>query len=415
MKRRDFLKNSAVAITAFPYVAPATVLGANDRIEIGFVGVGGRGRWMIQHEDFGEARIMAIADCWEARLQQAAKVHPDGDKWAKHTDYRRMFEKQKLDAVFVETTTHARVLIMIQALQAGLDVYGEKPLTLTVEEGRVLTNAVRRYQRVLQTGTQQRSMPINIHASELVRTGKIGRIKEVTVCNFTGPERWTPRPEQPMPEGLNWDEWCNQTELRPYHELLHRSWARWWDYDGGGQSWGVSGWGTHSLDQVHAALGMSESGPVEFIPEEPGPKCRVTLRYATGTLVKLEQEIIKDHQQLGAIFHGANGRIQIVRGNYNADPPELRKAAPDITKEGPGENVFHLRNFFQCMRSRQRPTADVEIGHRSNTVCHLVNICRDLGRRLQWDPIKEKCIGDEEANALLSRPRRKGYELPSIA
>jgi predicted dehydrogenase len=400
---------------AFPYVAPATVLGANDRIEVGFVGLGGRAKWLIQREDFGDARITAVADCWLPRCAEAAKLHPQGDQWGQYSDYREMFEKAKLNAVFVETTTHARVLIMIQALQAGLDVYGEKPLTLTVEEGRVLTNAVRRYKRVLQTGTQQRSMPINIYASSLVASGKIGNIEKVIVCNFIGPERWKPQPAQPMPEGLNWDQWCNQTELRPYHTLLHRRWARWWDYDGGGLSWGVSGWGAHSLDQVQAALGTSQTGPVEIIPEEPGPACKVTLRYASGTLVKLEQEIIKDHQQLGAIFEGTEGRIQIVRGDFAADPPELKKGAPEITVEGPGENVFHLRDFFQCIRSRQRPNADVEIGHRSNTVCHLVNICRELGRKLRWDPKAEKFIGDAEANQMLSRPRRQGYELPNIA
>jgi predicted dehydrogenase len=414
MKRRNFLSASVGAI-GFPYVAPSTVLGANDRIDVGFIGVGGRASWLIRHEDFGEHRIRAIADCWAPRLTEAAKLHPDGDKWAKYTDYRRMFEKEKLTCVFVETTTHARVLIMMQALQAGLDVYGEKPLTLTVQEGQVLLKAVRRYKRVLQTGTQQRSMPINIYASNLVAKGKIGKIEKVIVCNFIGPERWKPQPAEPMPEGLDWDQWCNQTELRPYHKLLHRGWMRWWDYDGGGQSWGVSGWGTHSLDQVQAALGASLTGPVEIIPDTAGPRCRVTLRYAGGTRVCLEQEIIKDHQQLGAIFLGTNGRIQILRGDFVCDPPELKKGAPEITKEGPGENVFHLRNFFDCIKSRKLPNADVEIGHRSNTVCHLVNICRDLQRPLNWDPKAEQFIGDEEANKQLSRPRRKGYELPAIA
>lgn len=415
MNRRKFLRTSTAATVGFPYVARSTVLGANDRIHIGFIGVGGRATWLIRHEDFGEHRIRAIADCWAPRLTEAVKLHPDGDTWGKYTDYRKMFENEKLDCVFVETTTHARVLIMIHALQAGLDVYGEKPLTLTVHEGQVLTRAVRYYKRVLQTGTQQRSMPINIYASNLVASGKIGKIQKVIVCNFIGPERWKPQPAQPMPEGLDWDAWCNQTELRPYHQLLHRGWARWWDYDGGGLSWGVSGWGTHSLDQVQAALGASLTGPVEIIPEEPGPRCKVTLKYASGTRVCLEQEIIKDHQQLGAIFEGTNGRIQILRGNFVTNRPELKKEAPEPTKEGPGENVFHLRNFFECIQTRQKPNADVEIGHRSNSVCHLINICRDLQRTLRWDPATERFLEDEEANRQLSRPRRQGYELPQIA
>ncbi len=413
MNRRNFMRKAAAGV-AFPYVAASTLRGANDRIQVGFVGVGGRAQWLIQHEDFAPARIVAVTDCWLPRCGEAAKLHPDGGKWARYQDYRRMFEKEKLDAVFVETCTHARVLIAIQALQAGLDVYAEKPISLTVDEGRTLERAVRHYKRVLQTGTQQRSMPINIYASKLVASGKIGKIEKVIVCNFLAPEKWTPKPAEPMPEGLDWDQWCNQTELRPYHSQLHRGWARWRDYDGGGLSWGVSGWGTHSLDQVQAALGTSLTGPVEIAPAGPGPKAAVAMKYANGTVVSLEQEIIQDHQQLGAIFQGSNGRIQILRGDFVTDRPELKKNAPDITKEGPGEDAFHLQNFFQCMRTRSKPNADVEIGHRSNTVCHLVNIARELGRTVRWDPKVERFPGDAEADAMLARPRRKGFELPKI-
>jgi len=412
MNRREFLQSAVV--TAFPYVAASTVLGANDRLNVGFVGLGGRATWLMQHEDFSPNRIRAIADCWTPRLEAATKLHPDGASWARYPDYRRMFEKEKLDAVFVETTTHARVLIMMHALEAGLDVYGEKPLTLTVEEGRTLIKAVRYHKRVLQTGTQQRSMPMNIYASRLVAGGKIGKVRKVVVCNFLAPQKWVPQPEQPMPEGLDWEQWCNQTELRPYHQKLHRNWALWTDYDGGGQSWGVTGLGAHALDQVQAALGASHTGPVEIIPEGPGEKAVVTLRYANGADVVLEQEIIKDHQQLGAIFLGSKSKLQIVRGDFIPEDESLKKGAPDVTKEGPGEDIFHLNNFWECIKSRKKPNADVEIGHRSSTVCHLVNICRELGRKLRWDPKAERFVDDDEANRMLSRPRRKGFELPEV-
>jgi hypothetical protein len=258
-------------------------------------------------------------------------------------------------------------------------------------------------------------MPINMYASELVAGGKIGRIEKVTVCNFLGPERWTPKPAQPTPVGLDWDQWCNQTPLRPYHPELHGGWPRWRDYDGGGLSWGVSGWGTHSLDEVQAALGTSLTGPVEITTGEPvGPRSVVTMKYATGAVVSLEQEIINDHQQLGAIFQGTNGRIQIIRGDFTTDRPELKKGAPDVITEGPGENSYHLRDFFECVRSRKKPNADVEIAHRSNTVCHLVNIARDVGRKLRWDPQAERFMNDDEASCMLVRARRKGYELPDI-
>jgi predicted dehydrogenase len=410
MNRRNFLKATAAA----PSFVPSRVFGANDRIRLGFIGLGGRARWLITNEEYPGAEIVAVADCYLPRCYEAAKLREAGERWGKYPDYRRMFDKEKLDAVFVETTTHARVLIAIHALQAGLDVYAEKPLTLTVAEGRVLANAVRKYKRVLTTGTQQRSIPINIHASKLVREGAIGKVHTVIACNFLPPARWEPKPEQPAPDGLDWDQWCNQTELRPYHKDLQTKWALWRDYDGGGQSWGVSGWGAHSLDQVQCALGADQTGPVEVWPEEPGAQCKVTLRYASGTLLKLQEPIKKDHQQLGAIFLGDQGSIQILRGQYAAVPQDLLKGAPEPTPEGPGEDRYHIQDFLDSMRTRKKPNADVEIGHRSTTVCHLVNICRELGRKLRWDPQAEKFLDDEEANGLLSRPRRKGYELPVV-
>jgi predicted dehydrogenase len=420
MNRRNFLSTVSSAASA-PLFVPSNVLGmggkpgANSRIQVGFIGVGGRARWLLSYFDMPEAQLVSVADCYLTRMDETAARHPQGGKWRKYHDYRKMFEKEKLDCVFVETPTHARVLINIHALQAGLDVYSEKPLTLTVAEGRTLVKAVRKYNRVLQTGTQQRSMPINIHASKLVSGGAIGKIKEVIACNYEPPVAWKPQPAQPIPAGLNWDQWCNQTELRPYHNDLRTKWALYWDYDGGGQSWGVSGWGTHGLDQVQAALGADETGPVEMWLEEKGEQARATMRYASGTLLKLWQPKINDHAQLGAIFVGEKGRIQILRGNYVADPVELRRDAPEYTPEGKNEDLAHLKNFFECMRTRKRPNADVEIGHRSNSVCHLANICRQLGRKLQWDPQAEKFTGDDEANKLLSRPRRRGYELPNIA
>ena len=410
MNRRNFLQTAV----AFPFVARSTVLGANDRINVGIVGLGGRAQYLISKEDFGANRIVAICDCFAPRLEKAAGLHPDGSRWGKYQLYRQMIEKEKLDAIFVETTTHARALIAIEAMQAGLDVYAEKPVCLTVEEGRTLVNAARYYKKIVQAGTQQRSMPINVYASKLVADGKLGKIKKVIVCNFLAPERWKPMEAEPMPDGLDWEQWCNQTELRPYHTMLHKGWAKWWDYDGGGLSWGVSGWGTHSLDQVQAALGMSKTGPTAIWQDVAGPDKPVKMRYANGVTVSLEQDIIKDHQQLGAIFEGTKGQMQILRGDFKTNLEKLKKHAPDITKEGPGECVPHLNNFFDCIKTRKLPNADVEIAQRSTTVCSLVNICRDTGRSLSWDPKTERFAHDEEANAMLSRPRRKGFELPSF-
>jgi len=451
VKRRSFIK--AAAAGAAPMFVPSHVFGrpgrpgANDRIKVGLIGFGGRARWLMQYigDDIPEAGLAAVADCY---LPRTLGMDPGGtrtaladqaDRWSKYQYYQQMFDKEKLDAVFIETTTHARVLAAIHALQAGLDVYAEKPISLTIAEGRALVTAVRKYNRVLQAGSQQRSIPINRYASELVRTGKIGKIQSVIVCNYLPGLTWTTQPEQPAPEGLDWNIWCNQTELRPYHPLLYRSWANYVDYDGGGESWGVTGWGTHGLDQVQCALGMDDTGPVELWTEdketvdEPSftlakdPRWKpvigrkpITMRCASGTLIKLEEPCrggsIEQggHDQLGGIFIGEKGRIKIIRGSYTADPPDLMKGAPEPTKEGRGEDTFHLKNFFECLRSRKRPNADVEIAHRATTLCHLANICRLLDRRLRWDPKAERFIGDEEANKLLSRPRRKGFELPKV-
>lgn len=421
MNRRQFLARAAAASVAFgaPLFVPRHVLGepgkpgANDRIRVGFIGVGGRARAIIRDEWSPSGQIVAVADCFLPRCHETAAMVPEGAKWAKYQDYRRMLDREKLDAVFVETTTHARVLACLHAILAGCDVYGEKPLTLTIAEGRPLVNAARKYGRIFQVGTQQRSMPINRHASQLVRAGAIGKVHTVITYNFEPGITWTPKPAQPVPEGLDWDAWCNQTPLRPYHPELHYGWGSIVDYDPGGQSWGVTGWGTHSLDQVQCALGTDDTGPVEAWPEEPGPHGKVTMRYASGTLLKLEGKK-RHYEDLGAIFVGDKGKIEILRGSYLAEPKELLKdAPPPIPAASAGEAKWHVQNFFDCMRSRQKPNADVEAGQRATTICHMVNIVRTLGRKLRWDPAAEKFEGDEQANALLSRPRRKGYELPS--
>jgi predicted dehydrogenase len=418
------------------------IFGANSRLKVGVIGVGNRARWLMQYfgKELDEVDLVAVADCYLPRCygkdpgqQRATPLNPDSEKWAKYSSYHKMLDKEKLDAVWVQTTTHARALAVIHAMQAGVDVYAEKPIHLTVEEGQAMVCAAKRYNRIVQAGSQQRSMPINRHASELVRSGKIGKIKTVQVCNYLPGLTWQAQPAQPVPEGLDWDVWCNQTELRPYHPTLHRSWSHYVDYDDGGESWGVSGWGTHGLDQVQCALGMDRGGPVELWTEDRVTKDLadfplakheyfqhllnrkpVVLKFASGTEVRLEEPGKNSHSQLGGIFVGTEGTIEIVRGDYTTDRPELRKNSPDVLPEGKGEDVPHLRNFVECVRTRKTPNADIETAHRATTLCHLVSICRLLDRKLKWDAAAERFVGDEEANRMLSRPRRKGYELPKV-
>lgn len=432
MKRRDFLRKSAATAAAgisIPYFITGCVrpthrrIGPNERFKVGFIGCGGRAHALMNTERLSDhADIVAVADCYLTRIDERAKATPGADKWVRYQDYRKMLEKEKLDAVFVPTTTHARVLACINAMQAGCDVYAEKPFALTIAEGRSLVKAVKKYKKVLQVGTQQRTIPINAWASKLVRDGGIGKLKEVQAPNFIGPDRWKPLPAQEMPEGLDWDLWCNQTELRPYHKELHFGWAKWWDYDGGGKSWGVTGWGTHSFDQAQDGMGADDTGPVEIWPEgaDQAGNVRVTMKYANGILLKLHnplrQKDDKGHNvyhDLGAIFVGEKATLEIRRGSLACDHPELIKdAPPGYPAATNGEVVWHIKDFFDCCRSRKQPAAHVEAAQRATTLCYLVNICRDMNRKLKWDPKAEKFIGDDEANKELSRPRRAGYELP---
>lgn len=393
----------------------------SETVKVGIAGLGGRARWILENEGFPGGRVVAVADCFRPRCDQIAshiaKTRPElkPETWHKYSGIREMIEKEKLDAVFVETTTHARVWCMMHAMAAGVDVYGEKPLTLTIEEGRILADAARKSGRILQTGTQQRSMPINRFCSKLVREGAIGKVREVVVYNYIGAGPWQPQAGQPVPKGLNWDLWTNQVELRPYHSAMHHGWMDYSDFDDGGQSWGMTGFGTHAFDQVQCALGTDNTGPVEIWLGEKGKNGwpGVTMRYANGTLLKLigERHTLED---LGAIFRGEKGNIEILRGHARANPKELLEGAPPDLPGGPKESIPHIKNFLDCVRSREQPNANAEVGHRATTIAHLASICRQLGRKLQWDPKAERFIDDDQANQLISRPRRKGYELPVL-
>ena len=458
--RRHFLRRSAAATAAFtaPYFIPSSALakpgraGANDRVHAAIIGTGGRaGAIAKASAGIPDMQIVSVCDCFGPRANLFAKNVGKGQDWRAYEDFRQMIDKENLDGVMVETTTHARAWVTILAMQAGMDAYIEKPMCLTIGEGRTMVEAARKYNRVTQVGTQQRSMPINNWASDLVKNGAVGKIKAVLAPNFVGPDQWKSQPAETMPTGGSnnwWDIWTNQAEMRPYHTELHRNWARWWDYDGGGLCYGVTGWGAHSYDQIQRALGTDETGPVEIVLEEPvtnqpcgkfeniykeedathleylhslakpvqGPRAKVRMRYANGTELRLRLD--GDWGPgLGAIFVGENGKIEINRNKIAANPQELL-ASP----ENPGpidkpETQYHIEDWVHCIKTRGRCTADIEYGQRSSTVCYLVNIVREVGqvdKQLTWDPAAERFTNCDEANELLSRPRRKGYELPEL-
>ena len=453
--RRNFLRTAAAA--SVPLILSPRALGRegpgpNDRVKVGVIGLGRR-CWAVTGVavDVPELEIVAISDCFKPRIDDFKSAFEEhSENWTGYVDFRRMIEKENLDAVLCVTTTHASSWVACHAMSAGLDAYIEKAMCLSVEEGRHMVNTARRHGVVTQIGTQQRSIPLNNWASDLVSEGAIGKIKKVEACNFVGPEDWTPKPPEPKPEGGTvgwWDVWTNQAPLRPYHTDIHRGWQRWRDYENGGLSFGVTGWGTHSYDQVQRGLGANMTTPVEVTLEEPyesrrltrfedgrepgpeetgqdyywfsendqGPRARVTMRYADG--VELDLSLDADYGPgLGARFIGEDGYIEINRDYIWAEPYEIIERDDRPGKLEVNEIMPHLDNWIECIKSRKPCNADIEYAQRSHTVCFLVNAVRELGRvgeTLHWDPVRERFTDSEEANALLKRERRAGYELPT--
>jgi predicted dehydrogenase len=404
---------------ATPYLIPSGVLasddkpGANDRITVGAIGVGGRATLLLQQLP-PAGQLVALCDCNLSRAEKFKADHK-GD-WPIYQEYRKILDRKDIDAVIVATAEFQRVLPCIHACQAGKDIYAEKPLTLYIREGRVLVNAVRKYNRILQVGTQQRSMAMNRIACELVRTGGLGKIKEVLARNYFGPkEPSPPLPEQPIPAGLDWNVWLNQAADRPFNND-YLNFYHFADFSGGD----ATNWGAHGIDQIQLGLGTDDTGPVEMFPLTPGKDGAVEMHYANGVPLRFTQ---MPGPAGGCIFVCEKGKIEVNRNKFTTNPPEiaveLLKKVDEAAEEKKWSDQtalwqaqWHMQNWMDCIRSRNLPVSDVETAHRSISVAHLLNITRRMGRRLQWDPVKEQFVGDEEANKLVERPRRKGYELP---
>ncbi len=422
MSRREMIRKTAIGLS-LPVWVPRSVLGGSAgpapsaRVTVGAIGVGGRCSMLLDQlpED---GRIVALSDCNLPRAE-AYKAKQQAD-WPIYQDYHELLARKDIDAVIVGTGEFQRVLPCIHACQAGKDIYAEKPLTLYIHEGRVLVEAVRKYERVFQVGSQQRSMELNRIACELVRTGGLGKVKEVRAVNYPGPQDapGQPLPEQQVPTGLNWDVWLNQAAMRPYHQQW-LSWMAWRDFSGGE----MTNWGAHGIDQVQWALGMDDAGPVEMWPITEGSNGQVGMRYANGVPLNF---VLKDAPMGGAIFICEKGKIEINRNKFTSNPPEIARELLKKVDEADEETKWadstalwqarwHLQNWIDCIRTRDLPVADVEIGHRSISVCHLANITRRLGRKLRWDPLTETFPDDPEANTMVRRPRRKAYELPALS
>jgi predicted dehydrogenase len=398
----------------------------SDRLTLGFIGMGTQCRghlgWFLGQKD---VQVLAVCDVDTTRREHAKQtVETRYGKDQKsgsykgcdaYNDFHDLIARKDIDAVLIATPDHWHAIPVLEACKARKDIYCEKPLTLTIHEAKSLIDAVRQYGRVFQTGSQQRSDAEFRLACELVRSGRIGKVKTVYV-NVGGPSRPCDLPEERLEPGLDWDRWLGPAPMRPYNSVLsprgvHQhfpNWRSYREYSGGM----MTDWGAHHFDIAQWGLGMDESGPVEIIPPRD-PKAEHGVRYVYANGIEMIHGSESD-PKAGVTFIGTDGKIFVNRG-YKASSPA------EIITEPLGEKDVHLykspghqRDWLNCVRGRKRPICDVEIGARSVTVCHLGNLAYWNHRRLRWDPKEWHFVGDAEANKWLDRERRDGYQLPTL-
>ncbi len=430
--RRDFLRTgvaTGAAAFAGPYLLPARARGANDRIVLGGIGVGNMGSRLVRRFS-RSCGIAAIADVYLPRAGQVAE-----SVGAKHVyqDYRKLLEHDDIDAVIVATPHGWHALNCIHAAQSEKDIYCEKPLTYSILEGRRVVEAVRKYKCVLQTGSQQRSGRNEYTGCMYVRNGALGKLTRVFASNYHSPmePKW---PEEEIPEGLDWDAWCGPAEPPPYNFVIwdnrsNPSWVSIRPFSGGE----VADWGSHGLDMAQWGLGTDDSGPEEIwtegepfppldsTPEAPGGRHRgvnsprVFMKFPGDVVM----ELAGGPRNSGGRFVGEKGSITVIRGRFSSDPAELTAEPLKDPEVELYRSTNHHGDWLNCIKERRDPVAHAEVGHRSATVCHLMNIARwvseltgETGQRLRWDAQEERFTNSPEGNRFLDRPRRKGYELP---
>jgi predicted dehydrogenase len=446
LTRRDFLgrssRASAAAMAALAaglepsarlFGGPAARRAPSDRVRLGVIGAGGQGKAdLAAFLKIPEVDVPALAEVDSTRLadglRMAAEARgkaPDG-----YVDFRRILERKDIDAVLVATPDHWHALAAILACQAGKDVYVEKPLATVIAEGRAMVSVARRTNRIVQVGTQQRSSSHFQDAVAFVRSGQLGRIRTVRAWAFLD---WKGDignpPDTPPPPELDYDMWLGPAPQRPYNKMrVHHNFRWCWDYSGGLQT----DWGAHMIDVVLWAMGeeplsaMAAGGKLGFpndIRETPDTQQSI-IEFPSFTL--LWEHMIgcgmgpwqREH---GCEFHGENGLLVVDRGGWEVvsetdrfkQPERVKRMADKPRTAGTGDfHLEHIKNFVSCIKSRQTPTGDVEIGHMSITVPHLANIAYRTKRRIQWDARAERIVGDEEAQALTARAYRAPWSMP---
>ena len=419
IQRRDFVR-SAAAMAAASY---QRVMGANDRLGLALIGSGRQGmadwKWFLAHP---EVNPVAVADVYQPNLERG--VGATEGRATGYKDFRRLLEHKGIDAVVVATPDHWHALPTILACEAGKDVFCEKPLSLTVREGRAMVNAARKHNRVVMAGSQQRSGPHYAAAVELVRSGKLGKVSHISATMIRNAMPGQGKyPDTAPPPGLDWDMWLGPAPYKPYNQLRCQYHFRWfWDYSGGQ----MSNMGAHDLDIARWAL--NAPGPLavagfggRMALEDGGetPDVQEVIYQFPGTIVTWSVIEMNSSPRPALEFHGTKGTLTVSRSGYQLkgerwSGPGGRKAQMEdasATGSGGQQHVAHVQHFLDCVKSRQRPNSDVEEGHLTATMCHLGNIATRLGRSLRWDASKEEFIGDSEANKWLSRPYRKPWKL----
>lgn len=425
LSRRDFLRRGAAVFgaAAVPAIVPASVFGAaapSNRITMGMIGMGlmmgGHFRSMLGR---GDVQVLAVCDV-DARRRENAKRQAERS-YAERTsggtykgceaylEYEALCARQDIDAVFVVTPDHWHAMCSLAAIKAGKDVYCQKPMTLTIREGRLMSDACKQYGTVFQVGSQQRSEWAFRKACEIVRNGWIGKVHTIytRLGQFAPPATL---PEQPIPEGFDYDRWLGPTPWYPYNEERVKGnygggWRRFWEY--GSRKNGD--WGAHHFDIIQWALGMDDSGPVKFVPKGWNGYEYQTHYYADGT------RVLRDHETWGGHmiqFIGTQGEVMVSRGGrLDTKPVELAQQPVLPSEIHLYDSNNHESNWIDCIRSRRKTICDAEIGHRTATICHLSGIAERLGRPIQWDPVEEKILDDPAAARWFDRPRRAPYVL----
>ncbi len=423
--RRQFLARSA-AVVAAPLVVPASVLGKgkdvapSERITMACIGVGGRGGSNLNtFKGNKKVQIVAICDVDDSHLKDGLRA-AGLDRGAGYRDFREVIKRDDIDTVMIGTPDHWHALITMAAVEAKKDVYCEKPLVASIREGQAVRRVVQKHDRIVQCGTQRRSKAGCRFACELVRNGRIGALKRVEVGvpgqfairgGYTGDE--TP---QSVPSGFDYEMWLGPAPRAPYTAARCHFNFRWvLDYAPGY----ITDWGAHYLDIAQWGVGADESGPAQIDAQDVGfrkkgiydapEKYRIVYTYASG--VQAVMTATTDTRKWGMKFIGEKGTVYVESDKVITEPESIK-----TTKIGPGEihlyeSHDHHGNFIDCVRSRKRPAAPVDIAHRSASICQLGAISATLGRKLRWDPEKERFVGDDEANRQIARPMREPWKL----